>query len=198
MPKIVDYEKKRQEIIEKAIQVFIRDGYYLTNLSSIAKECGMGRTTLYQYFRNKEEIFLYSVRNVFDAITVDYRQVIEKPNLSFLEKIKEVFAILSSHYKEDKGKMLIVSELSLIIQRHNFKDIEIEKNKFISKLANKFKFLLEQGIKSKEIKEIDTDTMAYTLYTLVKSLIFQPSISSDIAIEEYLYNINLLIDGLRV
>lgn len=189
MPKIVDYEKKRQEIIEKAIQVFIRDGYYLTNLSSIAKECGMGRTTLYQYFRNKEEIFLYSVRNVFDAITVDYRQVIEKPNLSFLEKIKEVFAILSSHYKEDKGKMLIVSELSLIIQRHNFKDIEIEKNKFISKLANKFKFLLEQGIKSKEIKEIDTDTMAYTLYTLVKSLIFQPSISSDIAIEEYLYNI---------
>ena len=61
MPKIVDYEEKKQEIIEKAKEVFAKRGYYNTNLSDISKSCGMGRTTIYQYFKNKDEIFYHTV-----------------------------------------------------------------------------------------------------------------------------------------
>lgn len=196
MPKIVDYEEKRQEIAEKAIAVFVRDGYYHATLSSIAKECGMGRTTLYQYFRDKEDIFLHSVRYIFDSITDDYKQAVENPDLSFLEKIKGIFTVLGSHIKEEKSKMLIIGELNLILYRQDLKEVEVEKNKFTKKLANKFKLLLEEGIKSKQLKDVNTDSMSFTLYTLVKSLIFQPSLSADIDVDDYLSNINLLIDGL--
>ena len=53
MPKVVDFEQRKQEIIEKAMKVFIEKGYHKTNLADIAKECNMGRTTLYQYFKTR-------------------------------------------------------------------------------------------------------------------------------------------------
>ena len=37
MPKIVNYDEKKHEIAENAINVFIKNGYHKTKLSDIAK-----------------------------------------------------------------------------------------------------------------------------------------------------------------
>lgn len=68
MPKIVDYESKKQEIIETARIVFAKRGYHNTNLSHISERCGMGRTTLYQYFSNKDEIFYHTMGLTMEEI----------------------------------------------------------------------------------------------------------------------------------
>ena len=37
MPKIVDHDKRKEDITQKAMSVFIEKGYYNTNLIDIAK-----------------------------------------------------------------------------------------------------------------------------------------------------------------
>jgi len=49
-------EKKRQEIIQMAAELFDRLGYERTTMSAIAERLGGSKATLYNYFQSKEEL----------------------------------------------------------------------------------------------------------------------------------------------
>ncbi len=51
-------ELTRREILETAADLFVRQGYEETGLGEIASVIGIGRTTLYEYFSDKEEILV--------------------------------------------------------------------------------------------------------------------------------------------
>lgn len=68
MPKIVDYEERKQEIAKIAKEVFLRKGYNKTKLSDIALKYGVARTTLYEYFKNKDDIFYYTMHQAIDDL----------------------------------------------------------------------------------------------------------------------------------
>src|SRR2546425_5803483 len=49
---------KPQQIIDAAIRVFARHGYYNSRVSDIAKEAGMASGTIYLYFKTKDDILV--------------------------------------------------------------------------------------------------------------------------------------------
>jgi TetR/AcrR family fatty acid metabolism transcriptional regulator len=49
---------KPQQIIEAAIRVFARNGFYNSRVSDIAREAGIASGTIYLYFKTKEEILV--------------------------------------------------------------------------------------------------------------------------------------------
>lgn len=55
-----------------ALQVFAQRGYKETNLTLIAQECSLSRTTVYQYFSSVENVLLFSVKTVTDALFEKY------------------------------------------------------------------------------------------------------------------------------
>ena len=56
---------RREEIFEKALELFIAEGYDQTPLSRIAKALGITKAGLYHYFSSKEELlFFIHERNV--------------------------------------------------------------------------------------------------------------------------------------
>ncbi|MEO0934851.1 MAG: TetR/AcrR family transcriptional regulator, partial [Cyanobacteria bacterium J06641_2] len=61
MPKIVDHEKYRKELLWKSFDLFALKGYGSVTMREIAKELGVSTGTLYHYFPNKEAIFLQLV-----------------------------------------------------------------------------------------------------------------------------------------
>jgi AcrR family transcriptional regulator len=50
-------EKRREEILKCAKDVFARLGYRHANIAAICTEAGIARGTLYQYFKNKNDLF---------------------------------------------------------------------------------------------------------------------------------------------
>lgn len=50
-------EKKQLEIIQAAVKVFGTQGFYLGKMEDVAKEAGMGKATIYEYFSSKNELF---------------------------------------------------------------------------------------------------------------------------------------------
>lgn len=50
-------EKRRQEILETALDLFIRKGYASTKISDIAKSVGMSVGLLFHYFESKEKLY---------------------------------------------------------------------------------------------------------------------------------------------
>jgi TetR/AcrR family fatty acid metabolism transcriptional regulator len=49
---------KPQAIIDAAVRVFARNGYYNSRVSDIAREAGIASGTIYLYFRTKDEILV--------------------------------------------------------------------------------------------------------------------------------------------
>jgi TetR/AcrR family fatty acid metabolism transcriptional regulator len=49
---------KRQQIIDAAVRVFARNGYYNSRVSDIAREAGIASGTIYLYFKTKEDILV--------------------------------------------------------------------------------------------------------------------------------------------
>lgn len=58
MPKIVDKEARRAEILAAARDVFAERGYHQTRMSDIAAEIGMSKALLYDYVSSKDELFV--------------------------------------------------------------------------------------------------------------------------------------------
>jgi TetR/AcrR family fatty acid metabolism transcriptional regulator len=54
---------KPQQIIDAAIRVFARAGYYNSRVSDIAREAGIASGTIYLYFKTKDEILVTLFRD---------------------------------------------------------------------------------------------------------------------------------------
>ena len=81
-PKIIDRENKRMKILLAAMKVFARQGVSNTKMAEIAMEAGIGKGTIYEYYRNKDEIFYESFRHFMeqtDSIVADRLNNIEDP-----------------------------------------------------------------------------------------------------------------------
>jgi AcrR family transcriptional regulator len=68
MPKIVDKKEKKLEILHAATKVFAKKGVAKTKMVDIADEAGIGKGTIYEYYRSKEEIFGDTFRLIFDQM----------------------------------------------------------------------------------------------------------------------------------
>ncbi|HEX4816816.1 MAG TPA: TetR/AcrR family transcriptional regulator [Nonomuraea sp.] len=58
MPKIVDHEERRREVLSAARRVIARDGIDAATTRAIAKEAGYSNGVLSHYFADKDEILL--------------------------------------------------------------------------------------------------------------------------------------------
>ena len=72
---------KPQAIIDAAIRVFARNGYYNSRVSDIAREAGIASGTIYLYFRTKDEILVTLFRErMADWVAHVRREVAVEPD----------------------------------------------------------------------------------------------------------------------
>jgi TetR/AcrR family fatty acid metabolism transcriptional regulator len=62
-------------ILEAAVKVFARQGFYQSTVAQIAREAGVADGTIYLYFKNKDDIlvnfFQYKTKQVFERFRVE-------------------------------------------------------------------------------------------------------------------------------
>jgi len=59
---------RKQQILEKAVEVFARKGYHKTRISDITRAVGVGHSTFYLYFPNKKAMFMECVDQVIQTM----------------------------------------------------------------------------------------------------------------------------------
>lgn len=117
MPKIVDVAEMKHQIMIEALHVFIRRGYHKTTFTEIARRCSIGRTTIYQYFKNKDEIFMYAVEHINQVFEEEYRSIVDDSGLDVLEKIKRIFSKFLLRCSKKNNEISLLLELALILKK---------------------------------------------------------------------------------
>lgn len=49
---------KREELVERALWLFYRNGFHATGMDLVAKETGVSKTSIYKHFRTKEDLIV--------------------------------------------------------------------------------------------------------------------------------------------
>lgn len=59
---------KRTKILKAALKLFPKQGFANTKVSHIAEEAGIGKGTVYSYFKRKEDIFFYFLQREYEKL----------------------------------------------------------------------------------------------------------------------------------
>ena len=196
MPKIVDVQEKKQEIYRSATQVFLDKGYNNTTLLDIAKLCKMGRSTIYQYFKNKEEIFYEVSISFFSELVSNLDSIMLEESMSSTEKIKKMLSVFIFDSKADSQRFFQLAKVLMFLKENN------------SVFENKFKFfylsvqdmffqVVESGIYNNEIKQCDAESISIAIFGLAQSIILHTYVDTSRDNQKYFESICLLIDGIK-
>jgi len=90
----IEHEKRKREILEKALDVFVDEGYEDTTFQKIAERCGITRTILYLYFKNKREIFTFSIKLFTEKLETEIRAIGVDPSKSQSDKLACVLTMI--------------------------------------------------------------------------------------------------------
>ena len=83
----VEHVKRKEEILDKALDVFAVEGYKDTTFQKIAERCGITRTILYLYFNNKKEIFTSCIKRFMERLEQEIKIIADGQDRSNAEKL---------------------------------------------------------------------------------------------------------------
>ena len=95
--KTVNHRERRREIRAISLRLFARHGFDDVNFGMIAEACGISRTLLYTYFKDKRQIFNEAIDEATGVIGVRYREIVRSrlsPDAKLRQICISVFALL--------------------------------------------------------------------------------------------------------
>ena len=192
---VVEHDKRKQEILQKSLDVFIEEGYEDATFQKIADRCGITRTTLYIYFKNKHEIFLGSIKELLSELELTLVSIIKEPNTTCNEKLRNLLmAIIDS---SESNKKLFSVLLNYLIQlKKSGGDPNERVRRRVVKLRHLLSTVMIKGIKNGEFKEINVKNMNELLYSLFEACIFRITVLNQDDISEIKGSLNTAIDSI--
>lgn len=101
--KIVNKEERKAEILKAAISVFAKNGIVNARMSEIATAAGIGKGTIYEYFRSKEDIFAEAYQTIFEGIELEIEEIL-KSDLGPEEKLRKLMYCTIEAFIGDGGE----------------------------------------------------------------------------------------------
>lgn len=101
-------EKKKQAIIQAALQLFKEKGFKDTSIKSIAEAAEVSPVSIYNYFGSKDNLVALCVNDLFEEVTQQAEDILNS-DLDFKTKLDHAFALCQekmsqkiSEYFQDK------------------------------------------------------------------------------------------------
>lgn len=192
---VVEHDKRKHEILQKSLDVFVEQGYEDATFQKIADHCGITRTTLYIYFKNKHEIFLGSIKELLSELETNLRDIIKK-DMDSIESLKQIlFTIVDAC---ENNKKLFSVLLNYLLQ---LKKAGVDTNERVRRRVIKMRHLLStvliKGIQKGEIKNVNVKDINELLYGMIEASIFRIAVLNQESVMEVKLALGNAIDLLK-
>ena len=180
MEKMKISDNKKTRILYAAIEVFAKKGLERGKIADIAKQAGIGKGTIYEYFKSKDEIFS-AIENLFvnDGITQIDQLVNSKKSPT--EKIEEM-ANYNINIHETMGDAIII--FVEMWAQHSRGQWHGHKKSIFTDMYTSYhsaiKEILTNGIEIGEFREMNKDGVATMLLALIDGIMWQSVIFKNI------------------
>ncbi|MBW4443107.1 MAG: TetR/AcrR family transcriptional regulator [Plectolyngbya sp. WJT66-NPBG17] len=108
MPKIVDHDRYRKELLVKSFDLFAEKGYAAITMRQVAQGLGVSTGTLYHYFPGKEALFEQLVEELADADIANFSELSEGKSIAELAEAE--FKLIEQNREYFLKQMLIMAD----------------------------------------------------------------------------------------
>ena len=181
---VVEHEKRRHEILEKALDVFMEEGFEDVTFQKIADKCGITRTTLYIYFKNKREIFNFSIKQLLQTLENDITEIRKAKGLSHMDKLIRVVTVIIE-LLEKNSRLLSVVLNYLIYMSKGDSDPGYRVRRRTVRLRHILATMLIEGIKAGEFApRLNVKEANELLYSFLEAAVFRMVVLRRSSVEE--------------
>lgn len=163
-------DKSRQNILDKARELYLEFGLKRTSMDDVAKRAGMGRATLYRRYADKSQLFMAVIsRDVQTNLNAIEQAIQESEN--YLEGLLDAF-VLGIRLIDDNPLLtrLLQTEPDDILPflTKDFEGILVFSRTYIAERIVK-------GQKRGDIRKVDAKLTAELMIRLIQSLMLTPN-----------------------
>jgi AcrR family transcriptional regulator len=173
---VVEHEKRRKEILESALDVFMDEGFEDATFQKIADRRGITRTTLYLYFKNKKEIFNYSIKQLLIKAEGNIQGIRADKSLDSVEKITRVLLDILKLLEQNRSLLSVILDYLLHLSARTVSPAEVGPEIRVRRRTVKLRHILSsmviEGVKAGELKRVKIKTIDDLLYSFIEAAIF--------------------------
>ena len=172
MPKVVDHEQYRKELLHKCFDVFAEKGYASITTREIAKELGVSTGTLYYYFPRKEDMFEQLVEETSQQYFLMFAGELEGKHTQ-LERFEALGDFIVKH--EDR----FIKEIYILVDFCQQQGAEaVRKNATLARIREASKEFLTN------LFEFSNPALAEFVLTQIQGLLLKRLLGDPISIHE--------------
>lgn len=192
---VVEHDKRKREILDKALDTFMEEGYEDVTFQKIADRCGITRTTLYIYFKNKREIFLWSIKQLTSEIEDSLIGVANDTTLPVKERLTTVLNIILTKCADNRRLFAVL--LSYLLQlKKSGKDPAVRVRRRILRLRHLLSTIIIEGINAGEFRDVNVHDANELFYSVIESAIFRLAVLDQKDINELRGSFELAVNGI--
>ena len=103
----VDAAARREAILDAALTVFAERGYEAARLEDMAKRAGVGKGTVYLYFKDKQALFEALVRGAVSPLLGQVTEAAAVPGMKPIQVLDLFFGLFQKEVLGTKRKLLL-------------------------------------------------------------------------------------------
>jgi AcrR family transcriptional regulator len=169
---VVEHEKRRKAILEKALDVFMDEGFENATFQKIADQCGITRTTLYIYFKNKKEIFNYSIKQLLLKAEEDIQRLRADTGMGSVEKITRVLLDILKLLEQNRRLLAVILDYLVYLSKTGV-DPESRVRRRTLRLRHILSSMVIEGVRAGELQKVRIKTADDLLYGFIEAALFQ-------------------------
>lgn len=154
--------EKQEKVMRAAISEIIKCGFEKANVGDIAKNAGVAKGSMYQYFENKRELFLFSMKWSMEFLLEKYDKY-----LTIKDKNIDIFDFFYNNSKDVWQQMRGERELVIFIQDvflGKYSSLTDESMDYMIKLSDEYLInLIKDGKNNGSIRK-DIDDKILSLF----------------------------------
>lgn len=162
-------EERERQIKEAALRLFSERGFHDTTVSQISEVAGLGKGTIYWYWKSKEELAFSLVEDMLSA----FLQLIEKARDGkggFEEKLAALVREVADLYLVEKENCRLLWKFRA--DRHYIFDPDYTRKvgDYYERIRAALADLIEQGIKEGRLRECDPRFIALIVLGIAEGM----------------------------
>jgi AcrR family transcriptional regulator len=151
--------QKKGQIVDAAKDLFTRYGYKKVSMDEIAKEANVVKSTIYQYFEDKDDLFNYFVKDEILKMK-DIVENVDKNNINAFEKIHRTIYELLMYRKNQQFLVTITKEAESTNNQAVSKSMKEIDKCIIEYVENK----INSGIEKKILRKCNAKIISFILF----------------------------------
>jgi len=164
-------QKTREKIINCALRIFAKEGFFKTTVDDIAHAAGLAKGTLYLYFKDKASLYVSVIEEHF-KVGIDYLRRVEKESMTSTKKLKKIADEWIDTMIRLKSSFFMFSMENINLSSKIMKAVKPIMNFRLKEMIDIIAKIIEQGIVKKEFRKIEPHVAALHYLNTIRTGFF--------------------------